>query len=146
MICADREFPESARTLALNGAELILTPNACGLVDAQLRQFATRAAENILGVAMTNYGSTPGVRTGGYNGRSVAYGHDGKALAGPADRWPQTLLATFNITALREARASARGRSRLQGLNRTRLKLCELHRQSAFQRANVYGRVAGSAV
>jgi hypothetical protein len=47
---ADREFPESARTLALHGAELILTPNACGLVDAQLRQFQTRAIENVLGV------------------------------------------------------------------------------------------------
>ena len=52
MICADREFPESARHLALNGAELILTPNACSLVDSQLRQFRTRAVENVLGVAM----------------------------------------------------------------------------------------------
>ena len=144
MICADREFPESARTLALNGAELILTPNACGLVDAQLRQFATRATENIVGVAMTNYGSTPG--TGGFNGHSVAYAHDGRALAGPADRWEQMLLATFNVTALREARASVGGRARLGTLNRTRLKLCELHRQTAFARANVYGRVAGSVV
>ena len=30
MICNDREFPESARVLMLGGAELILTPNACG--------------------------------------------------------------------------------------------------------------------
>jgi len=27
MICFDREFPESARLLMLNGAEIILTPN-----------------------------------------------------------------------------------------------------------------------
>ncbi len=31
MICYDREFPESARILMLQGAELILTPNACTL-------------------------------------------------------------------------------------------------------------------
>ena len=29
MICFDREFPESARILMLQGAELILVPNAC---------------------------------------------------------------------------------------------------------------------
>ena len=29
MICYDREFPESARILMLQGAELILIPNAC---------------------------------------------------------------------------------------------------------------------
>ena len=29
MICYDREFPESARILMLQGAELILVPNAC---------------------------------------------------------------------------------------------------------------------
>ena len=33
MICFDREFPESARCLALLGAELILTPNACPLTS-----------------------------------------------------------------------------------------------------------------
>lgn len=29
MICADREFPEPATQLMLNGAELIVVPNAC---------------------------------------------------------------------------------------------------------------------
>ena len=31
MICYDREFPESARILMLQGAELILVPNACSM-------------------------------------------------------------------------------------------------------------------
>ena len=31
MICFDREQPESARILMLKGAELVLTPNCCGL-------------------------------------------------------------------------------------------------------------------
>lgn len=55
MICYDREFPESARILMLNGAELILTPNACTLDAHRLSQFKTRAFENMVGVAMTNY-------------------------------------------------------------------------------------------
>jgi len=29
MICADREFPEPATQLMLNGAELIIVPNDC---------------------------------------------------------------------------------------------------------------------
>ena len=37
MICFDREFPESARILMLQGAELILTPNACPMATAVRR-------------------------------------------------------------------------------------------------------------
>jgi N-carbamoylputrescine amidase len=55
MICYDREFPESARVLMLGGAELILTPNACGLDVDRLGQFRARAYENMVGVAMANY-------------------------------------------------------------------------------------------
>jgi predicted amidohydrolase len=55
MICFDREFPESARCLALMGAELILTPNACPLDHHRLAQFRVRALENAVGVAMANY-------------------------------------------------------------------------------------------
>jgi predicted amidohydrolase len=67
MICYDREFPETARILMLNGAEIILTPNACDLEENRLAQFRTRAFENMVGVAMTNY---PGAEC---RGRSVAY-------------------------------------------------------------------------
>ena len=55
MICFDREFPESARLLALGGAELILVPNACQLEGNRLAQFRARAFENMTALAMTNY-------------------------------------------------------------------------------------------
>jgi predicted amidohydrolase len=55
MICYDREFPESARILMLNGAEIILTPNSCNLEMHRLGQFRARADENMVGVALTNY-------------------------------------------------------------------------------------------
>jgi len=67
MICFDREFPESARMLMLQGAELILTPNACTLDHHRLIQFRTRAYENMVGVAMTNYAAPQN------NGHSVAF-------------------------------------------------------------------------
>ncbi len=67
MICFDREFPESARILMLRGAELILTPNACTLEDHRISQFKTRAFENMVGVAMTNYAAPQN------NGHSVAF-------------------------------------------------------------------------
>lgn len=67
MICYDREFPESARTLMLKGAELILTPNACMPDDTRVAQFRARAFENMVGVAMTNYAAPKS------NGRSIAF-------------------------------------------------------------------------
>ena len=58
MICFDRKFPESARMLMLNGAEVILTPSAGDLVDKKeevgdsaFAQFRFRAFENAVGAA-----------------------------------------------------------------------------------------------
>ena len=54
MICYDREYPESARILMLNGAEIILVPNDCGSMRPRLQALSTRAYENMCGVAMAN--------------------------------------------------------------------------------------------
>lgn len=67
MICFDREFPESARILMLKGAEIILTPNACEMEDNRICQFKTRAYENMVGVALTNYAAPQ------QNGHSCAF-------------------------------------------------------------------------
>lgn len=55
MICYDREFPESARILMLQGAELILVPNACPMEIDRLSQLRGRAYENMLAIATCNY-------------------------------------------------------------------------------------------
>jgi predicted amidohydrolase len=68
MICFDREFPESARVLALLGAEVVLVPNACIFDDHRMTQMKTRAFENKVALAMTNY---PETHQDG-NGRSLA--------------------------------------------------------------------------
>ena len=55
MICYDREFPESARILMLEGAELILVPNACPMELNRLSQLRGRAYENMCVIATANY-------------------------------------------------------------------------------------------
>lgn len=98
MICFDREQPESARILMLQGAEIIITPNACVLDELRVDQFKIRAFENIVGVAMANYAGSR------YKGRSVAFMNDGKCLveAGAAEG---LYLAQFDLAALRADRA-----------------------------------------
>jgi predicted amidohydrolase len=100
MICFDREQPESARILMLQGAEIILTPNACHLDELRLDQFKVRAFENQLGVAMANY---PGDH---YEGRSVAYAPDGACLVLAGSR-EGLYLARFNMEKIRAQRAKS---------------------------------------
>jgi N-carbamoylputrescine amidase len=103
MICYDREFPESARILMLNGAEVILTPNACTLDPNRLGQFRARAFENMVGVAMANYAAPAA------NGHSVAFdpiGYDAEGrcrdtLLIEAGEGEEVYLATFDLDRLR---------------------------------------------
>jgi N-carbamoylputrescine amidase len=106
MICFDREFPESARVLMLQGAELILTPNACELETNRLGQFRARAYENMVGVAMANYAAPQ------ENGHSVAYspvafGDDGSrnTLIVEAGEREGVYLAAFDLDEIRAYRA-----------------------------------------
>lgn len=85
MTCFDREFPESARELALAGAELIVSPNACLLCDDRLGQLRCRAFENMVAVALANYPMPL------MNGRSCVF--DGVAVANGRPRDHRILAA-----------------------------------------------------
>lgn len=101
MICYDREFPESARLLMLQGAELILTPNACSLAQfdsIRLHQFRTRAFENMVAAVMTNYAGPQ------HDGRSIAVNPDGAVVA-LADDAETVLMADFDLDWIRGWRA-----------------------------------------
>lgn len=106
MICFDREFPESARILMLKGAEIILTPNACTLEANRIGQFRTRAYENMVGVAMTNYASPQ------INGHSCAFdpiafdehGNSRDTLIVEAGEDEGVYLAAFDLERLRKFR------------------------------------------
>lgn len=67
MICADREFPEATTQLMLNGAELIIVPNASTWNEFHDTLLRARAFENLVGIAMANY---PAPKE---NGNSCAY-------------------------------------------------------------------------
>jgi N-carbamoylputrescine amidase len=100
MICFDREQPESARILMLKGAELVLTPNCCGLDDLRIQQFRIRACENQFGVAMTNYPKPY------QNGHSVAFEPGGNCLV-QAGEEEGVFYAAFDMADIRKRRAKS---------------------------------------
>lgn len=105
LICYDVEFPESARALALQGAELILVPT--GLMqpwrDVAEKVVPVRAYENQLYIAYCNYcGAEDNII---YEGRSCIAGPDGADLA-RAEKEPALLTATLKKSAIAECRAA----------------------------------------
>jgi predicted amidohydrolase len=116
MICFDREFPESARILGLLDAELVLVPNACPFDDHRMTQMKTRAFEDKIALAMTNY---PETHPDG-NGRSlaispIAWERDGSK---PRPKYRETLLletgpvpgiyyCEFDLDAIRDYRRNS---------------------------------------
>lgn len=104
MICYDREFPESARSLMRQDAELILVPNACPMLhdaelgDARWQQLRGRALESRAAVALCNL---PAPSEDGGSGLIDARG---RVLA-QADARPQALRAVLDLAALRRWRA-----------------------------------------
>lgn len=78
MICYDREYPESARELMLQGAEIIFNPNCCGGMEPRLKELSVRAMENMVGVAMANP-PAPGMgRSAAFN--PMVWGKNGEVL------------------------------------------------------------------
>lgn len=106
MICYDREFPESARVLMLQGAELILVPNACDMNPARLNQLSTRAFENMVGVAMANYPDEQGGNSCAFS--PVVFDENGNYVDNTivkADaNVEQIVMAEFDLEAIRAYR------------------------------------------
>ncbi|MHB9294044.1 putative Deaminated glutathione amidase [Hollandina sp. SP2] len=112
MICYDREFPESARILMLKGAEIIVVPNACPIEINRKSQLRTRAFENMVGIAMTNYAEGKVDCNGhslAYDG--IAYGEIGSdnfvardTLIIEAGEAEGVYIAEFNIESIRKYR------------------------------------------
>ncbi len=106
MICADREFPEPATQLTLNGAELIVVPNACTWDEIRTAGLKVRAAENLVGIAMANY---PGANLGRSQAHSCVTWRGGDSvdtLVAKAGEQEQILLAAFDIKDIRAFRKS----------------------------------------
>lgn len=116
-ICWDQWFPESARAMALLGAEILFYPTAIGAEpqDAAIdsrdhwqRAMQGHAAANIMPLVASNrIGTEQGERwTVKYYGSSFITDHTG-ALLKQADRSTESILtATFDLDAIRDYRTA----------------------------------------
>ena len=109
MICYDREFPESARVLMLQGAEIILVPNACPMELNRLSQLRARAFENMVGIATANYAfGQPDCNghSSAFDGIAYDDGHPASrdTLIVEAGEGEGVYLASFPMDALRSYR------------------------------------------
>lgn len=106
MICYDREYPESARELMLQGAEIILCPNDCGTMRPRLRELSVRAMENMVGIAMANPPGDDGGCSCAYS--PIVWDEQGSALDNEmivADEYFEGIVyADFDIEAIRAFR------------------------------------------
>ncbi|NRA39968.1 MAG: carbon-nitrogen hydrolase family protein [Planctomycetes bacterium] len=115
-ICYDISFPESTRTLMLNGAEVVLTALGASWNKMNAQVLAVRAYENAVGLAMAVY---PGPSA--YNvpmeyssdgtpllyataGQSTAFDHNGDMLALGGET-EEIVYADFDLTSLRQHRS-----------------------------------------
>ena len=103
MICMDREYPESARSLSRVGAEVALVPNCCDLVsdpivgDVRVAQMRGRSFETVMGIAVANY---PKPRC---DGHSFATDPKGAVIAIANDS-PSLTIAAFDLAVIRQMR------------------------------------------
>jgi predicted amidohydrolase len=103
MVCYDWRFPESARVLALLGADLIVCP-ANLVTEAWHLVMPARAIENKLYLALANRVGTE-AREGEeltFKGRSVIYDWSGKPLAQAGDRGEAVVTAAIRPAETRD--------------------------------------------
>jgi predicted amidohydrolase len=106
MVCFDHLFPESARSLALQGADVIAHPANLVLPDLAQRTMAIRALENRVFTATANRVGAES-RTGEtlvYTGRSQVVGPDGKVLVRLSSDRVETAVVGIDVERARDKR------------------------------------------
>lgn len=109
LICYDAWFPESARSLALQGADLVLAPSDWvpnpgqqpGPSLANMMAMANAHSNQVFVAACSRVGIERGQR---FIGDSVIVGPDGWLLAGPAPDTPAIVTARIDPIGSRPAR------------------------------------------
>src|SRR4029079_3677366 len=108
-ICYDRHFPEGARILGLNGAEIVFNPSAtvAGLSEYlwKLEQPAHAVANGYFVGAINRVGTEAPWRIGEFYGQSYFCDPRGKFLAeGPRDK-DAVVVADLNLDLIEEVRS-----------------------------------------
>ncbi len=112
-ICWDQWFPECARAMALQGADLLFYPTAIGSEPGNPDPLATkdRWQRAMIGHAVSNVIPVIAANRNGREGDQTFYGHSfiadetGEKIREMASSDEGVLLATFDLAAVRTARA-----------------------------------------
>lgn len=102
VICYDTLFPESVRSVALNGAELVIIPYASPKVDFWEYLMRTRAVENGVFLAPCNKVGLEGDWT--FGGRSMIVNPWGEIVAEAGDQGDQIIAAELDRDQVFKAR------------------------------------------
>src|SRR5438128_4314610 len=107
-ICYDRHFPEGARCLGLNGAEIIFNPSAtvAGLSEYlwKLEQPAHAVANGYFVGAINRVGTEPPWNIGEFYGKSYFCNPRGKIIAQASRDNDELVFADLNLDEIREVR------------------------------------------
>jgi len=107
-ICYDRHFPEGARALGLNGAEIVLNPSAtvAGLSEYlwKLEQPAHAVANGYFVGAINRVGKEAPWNIGEFYGQSYFCSPRGKIIAEASRDKDELVVADLNLDEIREVR------------------------------------------
>jgi beta-ureidopropionase len=107
-ICYDRHFPEGARILGLNGAEIVFNPSAtvAGLSEYlwELEQPAHAAANGYFVAASNRVGTKSPGRSANFTGRAISAIREEKSSPKPAANKDELLVADLNLDEIQEVR------------------------------------------
>ena len=107
-ICYDRHFPEGARCLGLNGAEIVFNPSAtvAGLSEYlwKLEQPAHAAANGYFIAAINRVGTEAPWNIGEFYGSSYFCNPRGKIIAQARRDKDEVLIADMNLDDIAEVR------------------------------------------
>jgi len=109
-ICYDRHFPEGARALGLNGAEIVFNPSAtvAGLSEYlwELEQPAHAVANGYFIAAINRVGYESPWKIGEFYGKSYFCNPRGKIVAQASRDRDELLVADLNLDEIREVRST----------------------------------------
>jgi beta-ureidopropionase len=107
-ICYDRHFPEGARILGLNGAEIVFNPSAtvAGLSEYlwELEQPAHAVANGYFVAAINRVGTEAPWKIGEFYGKSYFCNPRGKIVAQASRTKDEVLVADLNLDEITEVR------------------------------------------
>lgn len=109
-ICYDRHFPEGARALGLNGAEIVYNPSAtvAGLSQYlwKLEQPAHAVANGYFMGCINRVGEEKPWNVGRFYGTSYFVDPKGKIIAEASETEDELLITDFDLDMIREVRAT----------------------------------------